>query len=321
MLVVAEKYQTGFDQPKLCAMYVDRKLDGLQAVQTLSRLNRTYAGKAGSTFVLDFRNTADDIREAFKPFFEATLVEERTDMNQIFDLEHAIRCNAMLDEDEIERFAQDFFGTPDDSAKRIRLEAIVRAAADRFRAEDDPAALEELRQLARSYMRFYSFVAQVVTLKDVGLEKLYAYLSWLVRLLPSRQAPGDIEISDDMLALDAFKVRKISEGSAALAAGDGTRLDPIKGVRRRTLHRGGGAFALGDHRHLQRAPRDELQPRGLSPPRAGEPRDSRGRGHAGRDGQQRARRRLRGVLGRLHGGDDRHVQTRQRLPIDRALGR
>ena len=90
ILVVAEKYQTGSDQPKLVAMYVDKKLAGLQAVQTLARLNRTKADKK-RTFVLDFQNTTEDIKEAFAPFYETTALEERTDLNQIYDLENVSR--------------------------------------------------------------------------------------------------------------------------------------------------------------------------------------------------------------------------------------
>src|SRR4029079_10680349 len=86
LLIVAEKYQTGFDQPKLCAMYVDRKLAGLQAVQTLSRLNRTMTGNT-QTYILDLQNTIEDIQNAFRPYYEVTALEENSDPNQIYDLE------------------------------------------------------------------------------------------------------------------------------------------------------------------------------------------------------------------------------------------
>ncbi len=108
LLVVAEKYQTGFDQPKLVAMYVDKKLAGLQAVQTLARLNRTHADKT-RTFVLDFQNTMDEIRDAFAPFFETTALEERTDLNQIYDLEQRISNATYINTDEVDRFAAQFF--------------------------------------------------------------------------------------------------------------------------------------------------------------------------------------------------------------------
>ena len=108
LLIVAEKYQTGFDQPKLCAMYVDRKLDGLQAVQTLSRLNRTCVGKT-KTFVLDFQNSIEDIQNAFRPFFEATSLEAITDPNQIYELEGRIKSFSIIDEDEVNRFAETYY--------------------------------------------------------------------------------------------------------------------------------------------------------------------------------------------------------------------
>lgn len=226
VLVVAEKYQTGFDQPKLVAMYVDKKLAGLQAVQTLARLNRTYSGK-DRTFVLDFQNTMEDIKEAFAPFFEATALEERTDLNQVYDLEQRISNSTYINKDEVERFADQFFKGDLTEQDRLVLEGTVRLAVERFLLDEDEAQKEEFRQLLRSFQRFYAFVAQVVNLNDAWLEKLYAYSSWLSRLLPSRDVPADITVSDDMLNLAAFKLQKGEEGSASLTAGDTTTLQPI----------------------------------------------------------------------------------------------
>ncbi|OOY31256.1 DEAD/DEAH box helicase family protein [Thioclava sp. F36-6] len=226
VLVVAEKYQTGFDQPKLVAMYVDKKLAGLQAVQTLARLNRTYPGK-DRTFVLDFQNTMEDIKEAFAPFFEATALEERTDLNQVYDLEQRISNSTYIDKEEIERFADQFFKGDLTEQDRLVLEGTVRLAVERFLLDEDEAQKEEFRQLLRSFQRFYAFVAQVVNLNDAWLEKLYAYSSWLSRLLPSRDVPADITVSDDMLNLAAFKLQKGEEGNASLTAGDTTTLQPI----------------------------------------------------------------------------------------------
>lgn len=226
ILVVAEKYQTGFDQPKLVAMYADKKLAGLQAVQTLARLNRTRAGK-DRTFVLDFQNTMEEIKEAFSPFFEATALEERTDLNQIYDLEQRISSSTYVNKDEVERFADRFFQGDLSTQDRLALEGTVRLAVERFNLDEDDAQKEEFRQLLRSFLRFYSFVAQVVSLNDAWLEKLYAYASWLSRLLPSREVPADIMITDDMLSLSAFKLKKGEEGSASLVAGETTTLAPI----------------------------------------------------------------------------------------------
>ena len=127
VLIVAEKYQTGFDQPKLCAMYVDRKLAGLQAVQTLSRLNRTYPGKE-RTYVLDFQNTIEDIQAAFKPYYEETALEANSDPNQIYELEARLKTFGILDQGEIDRFAETFYKGSLDTHDRARLEGLVRHA-------------------------------------------------------------------------------------------------------------------------------------------------------------------------------------------------
>lgn len=226
LLVVAEKYQTGFDQPKLVAMYVDKRLAGLQAVQTLARLNRTHPLK-DKTFVLDFQNTMEDIREAFAPYFETTALEERTDLNQIYDLESRISASTYIHKDEVERFAERFYQGDHSTQSRLELEGTIRLAVARFELDEDEAQKEEFRQLLRSFMRFYAFVAQVTRLNDTGLEKLYVYSSWLSRLLPSREVPPEISLSEDMLELSAFRLNKEEEGSASLQSGDTATLPPI----------------------------------------------------------------------------------------------
>lgn len=226
ILIVAEKYQTGFDQPKLCAMYVDRKLARLQAVQTLSRLNRTRAGK-DQTFILDFQNTIEDIQTAFKPFYEATTVEAMSDPNQVYDLEGRLYRFGYLDKDEIERFAQTYFKGQLSGSDRARLEGLVRLAVGRFEVDDNEGRQEEFRQLLKSYGRFYNFIAQVIRLEDTSLEKLASYGAWLSRLLPSREVPPEIEITEDMLRLQAFKVEQKVAGSASLSAGDTEALKAI----------------------------------------------------------------------------------------------
>ena len=227
VLIVAEKYQTGFDQPKLCAMYVDRKLAGLQAVQTLARLNRTRAGKE-KTFILDFQNTTEDIQEAFRPFFEATSIEERTDPNQLYQLESCVRKFGYIDDAEIDRFAEIFFRGVLRDADRPLLESLVRAAVHRFEQDgEDEERQEEFRQLLKSYNRFYAFMAQVISLQDSDLEKLAAYGGWLARILPNREMPPEIAVTDDMIRLSHFRVEEKEVGDASLTAGDTRELTPI----------------------------------------------------------------------------------------------
>ena len=273
LLIVAEKYQTGFDQPKLCAMYVDRKLAGLRAVQTLSRLNRVGPGKR-TTFVLDFQNTIEDIRDAFRPYYEVASVETATDPNQIYELESRLMTFGYLDRGEIDRFAARFFRGELSGTDRAALQGLVREAVDRFGTYEDDGRREEFRQLCRSYLRFYTFIAQVISLGDTGLEKLHAYLDWLVRMLPDRQVPPEIEITDDMLSLRKFRIEEKERGGAALSPGDHEPLAAIEefGARpytedeRKELseivrafnERHGTDFTKGDMIRFERVNRDIL---------------------------------------------------------------
>ena len=189
-------------------------------------MNRTHPAKK-NTYVLDFRNSIEDIKEAFRPFFETTTLEERTDLNQIYDLESRVSQYAYLIKGEIEQFAEEFYTGSLTTQDRIQLEGLVRLAVKRFEIDEDEASQEEFRQLLKSFMRFYAFVAQVVRLNDPWLEKLYVYLSWLNKLLPSRAGPGEINITDDMLTLSAFKLEQLESGSASLGSGETTELKPI----------------------------------------------------------------------------------------------
>jgi type I restriction enzyme R subunit len=218
LLVVAEKYQTGFDQPKLCAMYVDRKLAGLQAVQTLSRLNRIAPDKR--TFILDFQNSAGEIQEAFK-------LEETSDPHQIYTLQGKLMAFGVLDLDEIDRFSETYFKRELQPYDRITLEGIINQAVARFKTIDEEEQKEEFRQLLKSFLRFYTFVAQVTPLRDTSLEKLSAYGEWLLRLLPNRELPPDIEITDDMLRLHAFKIVEMDNADISLQAGETAQLTGI----------------------------------------------------------------------------------------------
>jgi type I restriction enzyme R subunit len=175
VLLVANKYQTGFDQPLLCAMYVDKRLDGVQAVQTLSRLNRTYAGKE-PPFVLDFVNDAADIFMAFKPYYDVTTLQEPSDPSHLEMLKHELNAFQVYYWSEIQAFAQIFYlpqhrQNPSDHA---RMQKHLQPAVDRFNAlteEKKEAFYEKLT----AYVKYYSFISQVIPYSDTELEMLYSY--------------------------------------------------------------------------------------------------------------------------------------------------
>jgi type I restriction enzyme R subunit len=195
-------------------------------VQTLSRLNRTRTGK-DQTYILDFQNTMEDIQSAFRPYFESTTVEAMSDPNMVYDLEGRLYKFGYLDKQEIERFAQVYFKGTLSGGDRAQLEGLVKHAVARFEVDDDEGRQEEFRQLLKSYGRFYSFIAQVMRLEDTSLEKLASYGNWLSCLLPNREVPPEIEITDDIIRLQAFKVEQKEAGSASLAAGDTDALKAI----------------------------------------------------------------------------------------------
>ncbi|GGC22210.1 hypothetical protein GCM10011363_43470 [Marivita lacus] len=227
VLVVAEKNQTGFDQPKLVAMYIDRRLSGLQAVQTLARLNRIYPSKE-RTFILDFRNTVDEIQEAFKPYYNVTQLEDVSDPNQIYNLDARLKAFGILDAAEIDRFVTRFVETRKRTDDRPILEGIVRQAVTRFTETLNDTEQEEFRQTLASFLRFYSFIAQVISLGDTDLEKMHIYGSWLKRMLPSRQAPQGEDVTDDMLDMAAYRLEKQGDPQdASLTAEDNQALSPI----------------------------------------------------------------------------------------------
>ncbi len=238
ILIVAEKYQTGFDQPLLHTMFVDKPLAGLRAVQTLSRLNRCAAGKT-DTFVLDFANTAEDIKEGFRPYYEQTELSEPTDHNHVYTLGQRLRESPVLRAQDIDDFAAVYF-KPYYSQKAQdhgRLNKFIDPAVERYKQEyRDPGASggeeryteegEEFKSLLRSFLRFYGFLSQIICWQDAELEKLYAYSRYLLTKLPYRSTGGMIHLEDE-LALSAYRNELTFAGSAALTMGDTCPVDPI----------------------------------------------------------------------------------------------
>lgn len=180
IIVCANKFQTGFDQPKLCAMYVDKQLTGVAAVQTLSRLNRTYPGKR--TFVLDFANTWDTIRASFANYYEATELDAATDPDVIYNLAERLDSYHVYDRTEVEAVADVYYHEPDQDAMLRRIEPQLQPAVDRWGALDDTPK-REFKALLRKFLRSYSFITQMISLGDEGLHRLFVYAGFLVKKL------------------------------------------------------------------------------------------------------------------------------------------
>ncbi|KAA1415353.1 type I restriction endonuclease subunit R [Nocardioides humilatus] len=213
VLVVAEKYQTGFDQPLLHTMYVDKKLAGVGAVQTLSRLNRTHPGK-DDTFVLDFANTAEEIAEAFRPFYEQTLAEP-ADPNLLYNLEHDLKAANILDPTEM-RAAVDALLSGDD-ARQPDIYANLAPAVTRFEALDHEER-EGFRGKLDSFVRAYAFLAQIAFWTDTDLEELFLYGKALLVELP-REPGAAVPLLSSTVQLTHLRNAVTFEGSNSLEAG------------------------------------------------------------------------------------------------------
>lgn len=221
VLIVANKYQTGFDQPLLCAMYVDKRLSGIQCVQTLSRLNRSFPGK--ETFVLDFVNEREEILESFQQFYEGTTVADSIDPQRLYELQGELDAAQVYKQSEIDLYASIFF-KPKDKQKltdNARLSAALDPAKDRFDAlEEEPA--EEFRGRLVAYCNLYAFLAQIVPFSDVDLEKLYVFGKKLLMKIAQDGGKAKVDLGDDV-ALHYYRLQKTASGDLGLAA-DGTQV-------------------------------------------------------------------------------------------------
>ncbi len=207
LLIVAEKYQTGFDQPKLCAMYVDKKLDGVKTVQTLSRLNRTYPEK--QTFILDFQNSVEDIQEAYKPYFEMTNIDKVTDPNVVNDLWYQLHEYGIYHDEEVSDFATLFYKEKRTNAQDGKINSIIDKGVERycFLEADDEKKADEFKKKCQKYITFYNFLLQIYPLKNLNLLKLQVYLVALLKKLP-KKGKERVDL-DEMLSLDYYKLQKL----------------------------------------------------------------------------------------------------------------
>jgi len=221
VLLVANKYQTGFDEPRLHTMYVDKRLHGIQAVQTLSRLNRTCPGK-GDTFVLDFVNEREEILASFQDYYEAAHVDETVDPQRLYELQTELDAAQLYLQPEVDRFAAVFFKPG--VSKRVQdhagLNSLLDPAVDRFKHADEEAR-ETFRGQLSAFTKLYAFLAQIVPFADSDLEKLYVFGRLLLTKLPKvGEATPPIRLGDDV-ALHSYRLQRIADGPLNLAAEGG----------------------------------------------------------------------------------------------------
>jgi len=221
VLLVANKYQTGFDQPLLMAMYVDKRLDGVQAVQTLSRLNRMVPGKE-TPFVLDFVNEAEDIYRAFKPYFDATSLQESSDPALLEQLKHALDGFQVYHWSEAEAFARIFYRAPNkqNPADHAHLQRHLQPAVDRFKAMEEEEQRGEFRDKLSSYVKVYSFLSQIIPYADPDLEMLYSFGRLLLPHLPLERDTGVVKLGDEV-GLQYYRLQRVFSGAIELREGEG----------------------------------------------------------------------------------------------------
>lgn len=216
MLIVAEKYQTGFDEPLLHTMFVDKKLSGVKAVQTLSRLNRTMKGKE-DTFVLDFVNSAEEMQKSFQPYYEATVLEEETDPNVIYDLKNGLDSFQIYQPMEVEHFAEIFYSKNNKDAQAL-LTGCIKPALDRYNAKEDKER-EEFKSSLATFVRIYSFIIQVCRMYDKDMQKFFVYARFLGKCLPKGENEK-VDLSDKLI-LEYYKLDKTFSGDIALEKTEG----------------------------------------------------------------------------------------------------
>jgi type I restriction enzyme R subunit len=244
VLLAANKYQTGFDQPLLHTMYVDKRLSGVQAVQTLSRLNRSATGKE-DTFVLDFVNDADEIQRSFQPYFEQTVVADSADPHQLYELQHRMEALQVFWSSEVETFCKFFYApkakqTVTDQAEMYRQ---LGPPVDRFKGKTEEEQ-EEFRNTLAGYVRLYSFLSQVMPFADEDLEKLYTFARFLELKLPKDEKKTPLDLDGDV-ALKYYRLDKINEGQIVLSLAEPVALRAPTDVAERV-----NAFETGDMRIL-----------------------------------------------------------------------
>lgn len=202
-LIVAEKYQTGYDQPLLHSMYVDKVLSDVKAVQTLSRLNRARTDKT-DTFVLDFVNSADAIQNAFEPFYQTTILSEGADFDRLNDLQDALAAFQVYSEEQVQQFMSLFIH----GAERDKLDPFLDASAIYYRDNLDEDEQIEFKAKAKAFVRLYQFLAQILPFVDAYMESLKTFLKLLLTKLPAPDDPDYLKGILESVDLESYRVER-----------------------------------------------------------------------------------------------------------------
>ena len=234
ILIVADKYQTGFDQPLLHTLYVDKPLSGVKAVQTFSRLNRKAPGKE-DTFILDFINDRETILESFQPYYEVTTVSEEPEPNHLYDLKAKLDERQVYLQSEIDALANVYFNptTRMNVRTQSKLYRYIDPAVDRYNALENESEKEEFKKSLRTWTNLYSFLAQIMPFREPDFEKFYAYAKLLLTKLPKRDLSESMKLTDEV-AMEYYRLQKIKAGAIDLLSGEERALDGLSeaGIKR-----------------------------------------------------------------------------------------
>jgi len=227
ILLVAEKYQTGFDQPLLHTMYVDKRLSGIQAVQTLSRLNRIHPLKE-DTFVLDFVNDRDEIKAAFKTYYDGAELGQEADPNNLYRIQQELLLADIFTAEDIDSFTAIYFKPREKQSHKDHegMNHILDVPVERFRQflNENEEEAELWRGKVTAFKNLYAFLSQIIPYQDTDLEKLFIFLRHLSSKLPKRNTGPNYNF-DDSVRLEYYRLQKISEGSISLNSPKEYKLD------------------------------------------------------------------------------------------------
>nr|WP_239520147.1 DEAD/DEAH box helicase family protein [Methanococcus maripaludis] len=217
MLIVAEKYQTGFDEPLLHTMFVDKKLSGVKAVQTLSRLNRTTKGKT-DTFILDFANDVEDIQDSFAPYYKETALDEEINVNLIYDTKVLLRKFSLYGDSDVEKFIKIRYKSGKQTDTDLgKIASLFRPIQDYYLELSDEDQYKFKRSV-RNFIKWYSYITQITRMFDRDLQMEYDFLYFLNKALPSNSSER-VDL-DDKIKLEYYKLDKTFEGNIALESAD-----------------------------------------------------------------------------------------------------